>query len=497
MERVPDPPQTDQEAIQSFLRTASRPALVEPGEPPIELTPGSYTLELTGVRLMIHAWDRDRNLVRRIRSVKEATAGRLRLEVEKFGKKTGSVELVDLQKPSSQTVTLKATRAVGRERLRRSLLRQFPGWRVTEVSSDADLEHSLSPAYPRAVLQKGTTAWAAILAPPEQTDIDGVLSFGLIWLAYIRQRERKLAVAGLVVFLPEGQHQNTCLRLLYLDHTASEFRVFIYGAAFEEPVDLTDYGNVQSSLPSGSFLRPIPERFRPLSEQEGVETITRPDGVVHWQVNGLDFARWDGTDFLFGIETIRQGSASNVPEILSLARELYRVRSYGASDRAHPLLTRNPESWLESRVRAELTQIDASLIASPVYGQVPAVLTSHRGVMDLLACDFSGRLAVVEVKASEDLHLPLQSLDYWIRVSWHLERGAFQERGFFPGRSLRKAPPRMLMVFPVLHVHPTTDTILGFFRPDIEIEQIGVAMDWAREIRVMLRKSHNQRREHP
>ena len=37
-------------------------------------------------------------------------------------------------------------------------------------------------------------------------------------------------------------------------------------------------------------------------------------------------------------------------------------------------------------------------------------------MLDLLTLDRNARLVVLELKADEDLHLPLQALDYWIRV---------------------------------------------------------------------------------
>jgi hypothetical protein len=35
------------------------------------------------------------------------------------------------------------------------------------------------------------------------------------------------------------------------------------------------------------------------------------------------------------------------------------------------------------------------------------------------------RLAVGELKADEDIHLPLQALDYWPRVEWHHAAASF------------------------------------------------------------------------
>ena len=99
-----------------------------------------------------------------------------------------------------------------------------------------------------------------------------------------------------------------------------------------------------------------------------------------------------------------------------------RLRSAQSGDRTNPLYLKRPELWLEAQVRLALRNVDASLEAGPVYRQAPALTCGDRSVLDLLAVDYAGRLAVVEVKVSEDLHLPLQALDYWIRVQWHAAR---------------------------------------------------------------------------
>ncbi|PYV61884.1 MAG: hypothetical protein DMG95_11160, partial [Acidobacteria bacterium] len=61
---------------------------------------------------------------------------------------------------------------------------------------------------------------------------------------------------------------------------------------------------------------------------------------------------------------------------------------------------------------------------------------SDRAMIDVLTATRTGRLAVVELKADEDIHLPLQGIDYWSRVAWHHARGEFQKFGYFAGREL-------------------------------------------------------------
>jgi hypothetical protein len=169
------------------------------------------------------------------------------------------------------------------------------------------------------------------------------------------------------------------------------------------------------------------------------------------------------------------------------AVELARLRSPDATDRRDPLYLRNPEAWLESQVRAHIQEIDASLLAAPIYGQVPAFAAADRGVLDLLAIDTSGRLAVIELKASADVHLPLQALDYWIRVMWHVEHQEFQANGYFPGRELRTEPPRLLLVSPALDFHSSNERVLRYLSPHIPVERLGVGLEWRKELKVMYR----------
>jgi hypothetical protein len=56
---------------------------------------------------------------------------------------------------------------VFRERFRRFLTRQFPAWKLAEISAEQDLQHSLSPVFPRAMLRRGQSAIAAIAATPD------------------------------------------------------------------------------------------------------------------------------------------------------------------------------------------------------------------------------------------------------------------------------------------------------------------------------------------
>ena len=129
-----------------------------------------------------------------------------------------------------------------------------------------------------------------------------------------------------------------------------------------------------------------------------------------------------------------------------------------------------------------------------MYSQVPAFSASDRAMIDVLTTTREGRLAVVELKADEDIHLPLQGLDYWSRVEWHHRRGEFQRFGYFPGRELSAETPLLHLVAPALHVHPATDTLLRYISGDIAWVLIGIDERWREGMRVIFRKRNETMR---
>ncbi len=407
-----EPPRT---AIERFVLECAEPVLTEDGEGLFPLTAGAWALEERNGRLTIEVWDQTRTLARRVIAIESQSRGRLVLRVERFGRRAGVLTLIDLARPSTKQYHRQSARLELRETFRRFLHRWHPEFHIAELTTGAELTASLSPNFPRAFLRSGAQGWAAIAAPPDALLADQALSFGLIWLDYLRRREKKTAVRGLILYLPAGHERTTCLRLRFLDREAARWRAWAYTAdGVDFPIDLADYGNLDTRV----------EPCRGMS--------TAP------------------------------------------ARAFERVHA---------------ELLLESQVRAELRKLDPALLPEPVYGQVPAFAATAHGLIDLLAVDAAGRLAVIELKASEDIHLPLQALDYWMRVRWHLERGDFASAGYFPGVELGRQPPRLLLVGPALMFHPSNEVILRYFSPDVAVERIGVGLEWQKRLQVLFRAS--------
>jgi len=472
--------------IERFIEASREPVLLEPGEEPLTITPENFALELRNGTLTLQAWNEQRNFVRRVIGIERQAHGRLVLSVERFGKRPGVLEVIDAGDAAARNAMLRGERLELCERFRRFLLRQFPGSTLSVLSTEPDLEHSLSPSYPRALVQQGADGWAGIAADPMHAD--GVLTFGLIWLDYLRRRQSNVSIHGLALYLPAGQEKTTCLRLRLLDTDAAQFVAFVYcDSDWDTRVDISDYGNLDTELEH--CRRRLPSPLDSLIDSvvhiSGVEAIELAAGEISLRVHGTEFARTSGEELLFGLKRRRRARPADFERLRRLAQQLSKRRSTDAADHLHALYLAHPESWLESQVRTHLQTIDAMLCPAPVYAHVPAFAGMERGILDLLAVDATGRLAVLELKASQDIHLPLQALDYWMRVEWHRERGEFTSNGYFPGIELSSQPARLLLVSPAMEFHPSVERVLRFFSPTIPVARLGVGLQWRKELKIV------------
>lgn len=143
------------------------------------------------------------------------------------------------------------------------------------------------------------------------------------------------------------------------------------------------------------------------------------------------------------------------------------------------------EKAFEMAVRRNIQVLDAMLFPKPVHSQVLAFAAGDRDLIDLLAVEPAGRLTVLELKVSEDIHLPVQALDYWMRIKWHAQRNELQH--LFPTVALANMAPKLLLVAPAMAFHSSCATVLRHFSSDVQVERLGVNSDWPSRFRVVLR----------
>ncbi len=505
---MPEPlGQTLPRMIEDLLADARAAVVVENGAVLFDLATAHYSIAADHGKCLLHFWSEERNTVRRVLAA-EAKRDAFLLTVQRFGQpKPSRMEICatgDYRTPSAR----RAARAAYQRLLAQVLAHEFSGWHVEKLTSGTDLERSFGPAHTRGLLRRGQSAVAVVgtSAGETQAMIDASVATDILWLDHCRQQFADRAyVEGLALFVPRGTADVVRQRMAYLDRAAAKWRLFEVAerdAAVEE-LDCSDTGNIATRLlrcPDEAAAR---ERFAgSIARVRGVapaaEVVVVSAGDVSFRVHGLEFAHArlapeaqglrSGEEIVFGLGAAESVlAADNEATFAALARRLLTARHAGGA-RTHPLWRAAPERWLESLLVRDVSALDATLDATQVYAQVPAFSAADRGVVDVLAATHTGRLVVVELKADEDLHLPLQGLDYWIRVKWHHERGEFQRLGYFNGRDLSLEPPLLLLVAPALRVHPATETLLRYFAPEVDWVFVAIDERWRDEVRVIFRK---------
>ncbi len=478
------------------LATAGGVEVHEDGEWLAELAGLRFEVRRAGKQSLVHLWSEERNLTRRVLRIAERSPERIILEVQRFGRaKPGRLEFLraDAARPAKR---------IGREQFRarfsRMLGEQFPDARVETLTTAPDLEHSFSGSYTRGLLVEGSRAWAVMGVSPAEdaATIERILTFGLLWLDWARQHAQHRAVEGLRLIVPAGAGRETLVRLQAL---APSTNVELF--AIEETtwrvrrIEPGDTGNRESWLTPRREVETVLaaaseaiERVRALAP--GAIDAVVPPGTreVALRFHGLEFARWSDGRLLLGLGGSRRDlKRGNWAEIVRLVRELDLRRNSLAEDTNHPLYRAAPERWLETLVLRNLTSLDAQLNPRHFYSQTPAFSAGDRGVMDLLGVTHQGRLVVMELKASEDLHLPLQAVDYWLRVCWHHREGDFQRYGYFTGIELQPAVPLLWLVAPGLQFHSSTDTLLRYLSPEVKVTRVGLNESWRRGLQVVFR----------
>lgn len=480
------------------LRSAGRVEVRENGEWLAALEDFQYEARAQGGAVLLHLWSEQSNAIRRVLRITAEGDGRLEVEAARFGRKRPDhLEFLCADAPRQPA---RLAREQFRTRFREWLAQQFPDEKIASLATAADLEHSLSGNYTRGILEAGTVAWAVLGAAPGEASAtyDAQLTFGLMWFDHARQSPRKKPLAGLRLFFPEGAGRITAHRVQAL---AASLAVELYEYSAESGrarlVSASDAGNVETWLAPRREIEAILSQAEPEIERVrrlapgAIEADVIPSGTqeVALRFRGLLFARWQREGLFFGAgDPQRPLTPDRWPELARLVQELDLHRSPLASSTRHPLYRPQPERWLQTLVAADPGRVDARLDSRFLYAQVPAFVAGERGIMDLVGVTRAGRLAVLELKAGEDLQLVLQAVGYWLRVRWHHAQQDFPRYGYFPGITLDPRPPLLFLVAPSLRFHPANDVLLRYLSKEIEICRVGVSEHWRRGLKVVLRQ---------
>jgi hypothetical protein len=198
--------------------------------------------------------------------------------------------------------------------------------------------------------------------------------------------------------------------------------------------------------------------------------------------------RWLNPNHEITMFRFNQNGSAGVVDPNDLGNLETRVQKSSNSDLTRPRLAPGgdaSEAAFEIAVRQSIQLIDPTLLSTPVHSQVLAFAAGDRDLIDLVAVTPAGRLAVLELKVSEDIHLPIQALDYWMRVKWHAHRGELQH--LFPSVHLANLAPKLFLVAPATSFHSTSATVLRYFSSEVDVERVGINSEWESRFRVVLR----------
>jgi hypothetical protein len=493
--------------VQDFLSEAAGAVVLENGAVAFDLAQSKYSISGEYNRCLLHLWSAERNSVRRVLEA-EVKNGTLRLAVQRLGQARPTKLEICRERDRRTPTARRIARAAYEQKLRRTLDRHFPEFKITKLTSGVDLEKSFGPINARGLMQRGRSGFAflGVNATETQASIDAALTFGILWLDACRQRQANdLLVEGLKMFVPNECSAMVRERMANLNRDAAKWSLYELDERHDAlvEIDCADRGNVSTRLvhaindeAAGERFKDSIARVQAILPNCEVEVLSAAEIVFRWR--GLEFARArlglipgsfrSTEEIVFGVgaeeRILETGNQAAFTELANCLRDTRHP--YGP--RQHPLWRLRPERWLESLVVRDVSMVDDRLDSSWQYSQVPAFSAADRAMIDVLTTTRTGRLAVVELKADEDIHLPLQGLDYWSRVEWHHARGEFPRFGYFEGHEPSAEKPLLFLVAPALHVHPATDTVLRYLSPEIEWEFVGIDERWREGVRVVFRK---------
>ena len=506
-------------ALEDFLSGFPAAVIYEDGKALFDMREAKYAVSAEHGRCTVHFWSEQRNMVRRVVG-SELRGKSLRLGVLKFGQIRVTLLEIAGDRDRRTPTTREHTRVRYVKVLERALVREFPEWSSEGFRTAMDLERSFGPAYARGLLVRGQRSWAVIGVNEEEglATIDGVLTFGILWLQICRETATRRIVEGLKVVLPRGMATLTLARMAWLKGSRAAWELWELNQRTEEMAhrDPEDQGNVLTRLMQAPHVERAKERFAasaaqvmaivPETARLLIEQRLRSGSELAFLLHGLEFARVRvraSKESFNRVEEITFGAGpretlltdENEEALRALVARLCERRTV-AGDKRDVLYRMQPERWLEGELRRDLTRLDGGLVNGPVYSQVPAFAGGDRGMLDLLAIGQDGRLAIIEVKADEDPQLALQGLDYWIRVRWHHAQnldaasglGEFQRHGYFGGVHLSTEAPRLLLVAPALRVHPATEIVLRYLSERVDWTLLAVDERWRSGMRVVWRK---------
>jgi hypothetical protein len=332
----------------------------------------------------------------------------------------------------------------------------------------SDKRHGIGGAYPRFVGKRR----AAIAVDPDEsaTVVNGIMRAAVMWSSLLRRR--------ISVVVPEQRRGTIVCRLKGLPIMRSAFEWLQWNGETVTPLDFDapePATRIQRNFTSSSDAADAEIRRLCALAPGTLQAVPNIAGkAMSIRLRGLEIASITETETTYPMGPVE-----------TLIPELLEKRRYGSR---HPLAYAHQERWLESNLICGIKRILPWADPERIYAQLPSFVGEERNLIDLLTVTGSGRLVVVEVKATADPDLPFQAFDYWQAVERHRKAGDFEAYGYFQGVELQNQPAVLVLVAPLLAFHKTFDRLTALLPETVPLMQIGIHQSWKREIKILRRK---------
>ena len=377
---------------------------------------------------------------------------------------------------------------------------RFPGHRILRAVKRPDLARTLSGSFLRVLFWHEGKNRLLIAADADSGDeMHHAIGQGLFWLSALPSAVEPCSIPLLYILVPSESSAVLFHRCRLLNRERVKAEVWEYGCEGPEGPEIRKAPEPPAPEENKDFRWPVLGPFRWSSQLDRVLNLA-PSLIRRYprfqdhdslRIRGLEFAQVMGLErdkVMFGVGDQRTELTEDTFDVLrSMVEEILFFRRPDSPDTRHPYYRLQAERWLEALVLEDVPRLFPEMAPESVYSQIPVYLGKESGRIDILGADRQGTLVVMELKVAADPDLPIQALDYWGRVIRHNENGDFERRGYFSEVRLTRRLPRIYLVSPVFSFHDTTESLLRYLDPDLEIWKISVNEDWRSGVRIVRR----------
>jgi hypothetical protein len=398
--------------------------------------------------------------------------------------------------PESETCSSELWKIV-----RHWLKTRFPGHRIVKASKRSHPAKTISGLFLRVQFhQAGVDRFLIAADEKSEGEIHKAVGQALLWVSNVIAGKKLKRVPAVDILVPSGISASLFHRSRLLNKNRIKVEVWEYrGKNNGDEIEVTRAPVPDPPEENKDFRWPVLGPFRWSSQLEQVLNLAPSlirryprfcdyDSLRLW---GLEFAQVTGPDrdrIFFGVgEQRTELREDNFDCLKALIEEIIYFRRPDSPDVRHPYYRLQAERWLEAMVLEDVQRLFPELAPESVYSQIPVYLGKESGRIDILGTDRLGTLAVIELKVTADPDLPVQALDYWGRVIQHNDNGDFERRGYFSEIRLSRNRPCIYLVSPVFSFHDTTECLLRYLDPGLEVWKISINEDWRFGIKIMRR----------